>query len=105
MNRRYADKVYDSNTKFQQEFNRRPTRTEARRYQVGTLMKYTKDELIQYKEQIPKIHYPILMFWVDGKNQKEIAAELQLPIGTVKSRTHRGCKIIDKIRAANAITV
>lgn len=102
MNKRYIDKVLDYNVKFQQEFGRRPTRTECRRYQWGTFMKYSKDTLVLYKDQIPRHYYPVLMFWVDGMSQERIATELNIPVGTVKSRTHRGCKIIDKIREANA---
>lgn len=87
--------------KFENEYHRQPNRTEARRYQWGTLMKCTVNDVLLYKNSMPKQFYVVLMLWAGGKSQTAIAEELQIPVGTVKSRTSRGFKFIEKARARN----
>jgi len=115
-NRRYQDPLFDRNAKFERIYKRLPTRTEARRFQRGTFMKYrsetgriqwntmnkyTTNDVVLYKGLLKKEYYTVLLLWSAGKSQEQIATELQIPVGTVKSRTHRASKIIDKIREQN----
>lgn len=65
-------------------------------------MAYTLNDVLLYKDQIPKHYYVVILLWAANKNYSQIANELQIPIGTVKSRTYRAQRIIDKLREANA---
>jgi len=76
-------------------------RSETGRIQWNTMNKYTTNDVVLYKGVLKKEYYTVLLLWSAGKSQEQIATELQIPVGTVKSRTHRASKIIDKIREQN----
>src|SRR5689334_4984577 len=57
----------------------------------------TDDEVKQALEQLPEnFRLPVLLADVEGFSYKEIAEMLDIPIGTVMSRLHRGRKAMQK---------
>jgi RNA polymerase sigma-70 factor (ECF subfamily) len=57
----------------------------------------TDDEVKQALEDLPEIfRLPVLLADVEGFSYKEIAEMLEIPIGTVMSRLHRGRKAMHK---------
>lgn len=45
-------------------------------------------------EKIPRLYSDVLNLFLKGKSEKEIAAELGVPKGTVKSRANRGREML-----------
>ena len=57
----------------------------------------TDDEVKQALEDLPEnFRLPVLLADVEGFSYKEIAEMLDIPIGTVMSRLHRGRKAMQK---------
>ena len=62
-----------------------------------TLQMFTDDEIKNALEDLPEQYrLPVLLSDVDGFSYKEIAEMLEIPIGTVMSRLHRGRKSMQK---------
>jgi RNA polymerase sigma-70 factor (ECF subfamily) len=58
---------------------------------------FTDDEVKQALEDLPdNFRLPVLLADVEGFSYKEIAEMLEIPIGTVMSRLHRGRKSMQK---------
>ena len=58
---------------------------------------FTDDEVRAALEQLPdKFRMPVYLADVEGFSYKEIAEILDIPIGTVMSRLHRGRKAMQK---------
>ena len=58
---------------------------------------FTDDEVKKALEELPdQFRIPVLMSDVEGFSYKEIAEMLDIPIGTVMSRLHRGRKAMQK---------
>ena len=58
---------------------------------------FTDDEVKQALEALPEnFRLPVLLADVEGFAYKEIAEMLDIPIGTVMSRLHRGRKAMQK---------
>ena len=58
---------------------------------------FTDDEVKNAIEELPEtFRMPVLLSDVDGFSYKEIAEMLEIPIGTVMSRLHRGRKAMQK---------
>ena len=58
---------------------------------------FTDDEVKNAIEELPEaFRMPLLLSDVDGFSYKEIAEMLDVPIGTVMSRLHRGRKAMQK---------
>lgn len=58
---------------------------------------FTDDEVKQSLEELPEnFRIPVLLADVEGFSYKEIAEMLDIPIGTVMSRLHRGRKAMQK---------
>ena len=58
---------------------------------------FTDDEVKNAIEELPEtFRMPVLLSDVDGFSYKEIAEMLDIPIGTVMSRLHRGRKAMQK---------
>src|SRR5918995_6405188 len=58
---------------------------------------FTDDEVKQALEDLPEnFRIPVLLADVEGFSYKEIAEILDIPIGTVMSRLHRGRKALQK---------
>ena len=58
---------------------------------------FTDDEVKQALEDLPEqFRLPVLLADVEGFSYKEIAEILEIPIGTVMSRLHRGRKAMQK---------
>jgi RNA polymerase sigma-70 factor (ECF subfamily) len=58
---------------------------------------FTDDEVKQSLEELPEaFRLPVLLADVEGFSYKEIAEILDIPIGTVMSRLHRGRKAMQK---------
>ena len=58
---------------------------------------FTDDEVKQSLEELPEnFRLPVLLTDVEGFAYKEIAEMLDIPIGTVMSRLHRGRKAMQK---------
>jgi RNA polymerase sigma-70 factor, ECF subfamily len=58
---------------------------------------FTDDEVRQALEDLPdNFRIPVLLADVDGFSYKEIAEMLDIPMGTVMSRLHRGRKALQK---------
>ena len=58
---------------------------------------FTDDEVKQALEDLPEnFRLPVLLADVEGFSYKEIAEMLDIPIGTVMSRLHRGRKAMQK---------
>ena len=65
-----------------------------------TLQMFTDDEVKDALEALPEQYrLPVLLSDVDGFSYKEIAEMLDIPIGTVMSRLHRGRKRMQKALA------
>ena len=59
---------------------------------------FTDDEIKNALEELPEqFLLPVLLSDVDGFSYKEIAEMLDVPIGTVMSRLHRGRKVMQKL--------
>ena len=59
---------------------------------------FTDDEVKNALEELPEdFRVPVLLSEVDGFSYKEIAEMLEIPIGTVMSRLHRGRKAMQKM--------
>jgi len=59
---------------------------------------FTDDEVKKAIEELPEMfRLPVLLSDVDGFSYKEIAEMLDVPIGTVMSRLHRGRKVMQKL--------
>jgi RNA polymerase sigma-70 factor (ECF subfamily) len=59
---------------------------------------FTDDEVKNALEELPEdFRVPVLLSDVDGFSYKEIAEMLEIPIGTVMSRLHRGRKAMQKM--------
>lgn len=59
---------------------------------------FTDDEVKGALEELPEMfRLPVLLSDVDGFSYKEIAEMLDVPIGTVMSRLHRGRKMMQKL--------
>lgn len=59
---------------------------------------FTDDEVKNALEELPEdFRMPVLLSDVDGFSYKEIAEMLEIPIGTVMSRLHRGRKAMQKM--------
>jgi RNA polymerase sigma-70 factor (ECF subfamily) len=59
---------------------------------------FTDDEVKNALEELPDMfRLPVLLSDVDGFSYKEIAEMLDVPIGTVMSRLHRGRKMMQKL--------
>lgn len=59
---------------------------------------FTDDEIKTALEELPEqFLLPVLLSDVDGFSYKEIAEMLDVPIGTVMSRLHRGRKVMQKL--------
>lgn len=59
---------------------------------------FTDDEIKTALEKLPEqFLLPVLLSDVDGFSYKEIAEMLDVPIGTVMSRLHRGRKVMQKL--------
>ena len=58
---------------------------------------FTDDEVKQALEELPEVfRVPVLLADVEGFSYKEIAEMVDVPIGTVMSRLHRGRKAMHK---------
>lgn len=58
---------------------------------------FTDDEVKNALEELPEqFRLPVLLSDVDGFSYKEISEMLEIPIGTVMSRLHRGRKAMQK---------
>ena len=59
---------------------------------------FTDDEVKSALEELPEdFRVPVLLSDVDGFSYKEISEMLEIPIGTVMSRLHRGRKAMQKM--------
>ena len=59
---------------------------------------FTDDEVKKALEELPdQFRIPVLMSDVEGFSYKEIAEILEIPLGTVMSRLHRGRKSMQKM--------
>ncbi|CAB4599242.1 unannotated protein [freshwater metagenome] len=59
---------------------------------------FTDDEVKNALEELPETFLlPVLMSDVEGFSYKEIAEILEIPLGTVMSRLHRGRKLMQKM--------
>ena len=59
---------------------------------------FTDDEVKNALESLPEdFRIPVLLSDVDGFSYKEITEMLEIPMGTVMSRLHRGRKIMQKM--------
>lgn len=59
---------------------------------------FTDDEVKKALEELPdQFRIPVLMSDVEGFSYKEIAEILEIPLGTVMSRLHRGRKLMQKM--------
>lgn len=64
---------------------------------------FTDDEVKNALESLPEdFRIPVLLSDVDGFSYKEIAEMLEIPMGTVMSRLHRGRKAMQKMLYAYA---
>ncbi len=53
-------------------------------------------DIKKYMEKIPSLYSDVLNLFLKGKSEKEIADELGVPKGTVKSRANRGREMLRK---------
>lgn len=88
---------------FEYKFGRKPSKTETLRFYRGTLLKYTVDQVFTYKDLLPNSFYNVMLLWAEGKSYQQIANELNIPIGTVKSRVNRSSKKIDQFKKVNEL--
>jgi RNA polymerase sigma-70 factor (ECF subfamily) len=59
---------------------------------------FADDEVKNALEELPEtFRLPVLLSDVDGFSYKEIAEMLDIPLGTVMSRLHRGRKLMQKM--------
>ena len=58
----------------------------------------TTIEMLEVMDQLEEIHKEVVILkYIQGFSQKEIAQMLELPLGTVKSRLYRGLRTLRKI--------
>ena len=55
------------------------------------------ENFLNYLKQVPKKYRTVLEFYLKGKKEAEIAKELNIQVGTVKSRAYRGREILKKM--------
>ena len=55
------------------------------------------EDTLEKVKKLPLRYWTILLLSSEGMNEKEIAEKLLLPAGTVKSRIHRGRKMMLKV--------
>ena len=62
------------------------------------LATFTDEEVIRALADLPEeIRWTLLLVDVEGMSQQEAAAVLQVPVGTVKSRAHRGRMMLREV--------
>ena len=62
------------------------------------LATFTDDEVIKALADLPEeIRWTLLLVDVEGMSQQEAAEVLQVPVGTVKSRAHRGRMMLREV--------
>ncbi len=65
--------------------------------EADMLDEFVDSDVIEALESLPEtFRFPVLLADVDGFSYKEIAEMLDIPIGTVMSRLHRGRKALQK---------
>ena len=65
--------------------------------EADMLDEFVDTDVIEALESLPEtFRFPVLLADVDGFSYKEIAEILDVPIGTVMSRLHRGRKALEK---------
>ncbi len=65
--------------------------------EADMLDEFVDTDVIEALESLPEtFRFPVLLADVDGFSYKEIAEMLDIPIGTVMSRLHRGRKALQK---------
>ena len=65
--------------------------------EADMLDEFVDTDVIEALESLPEtFRFPVLLADVDGFSYKEIAEILDIPIGTVMSRLHRGRKALQK---------
>lgn len=65
---------------------------------VDTQQVETTIELLEDLDQLEEIHKEVIILqYIQGFSQKEIAQILDLPLGTVKSRSYRGLRTLRKM--------
>ncbi len=47
-------------------------------------------------KSLPEKYKSVMRLYIDGKKEKQISDSLSIPVGTVKSRLHRGKKMLQK---------
>lgn len=55
------------------------------------------EDLLRWLKKIPEKYRVVLEHYLSGKGEAEIAKELNIETGTVKSRAHRGRNMVKKI--------
>jgi RNA polymerase sigma-70 factor (ECF subfamily) len=55
------------------------------------------ENFLNYLKQVPEKYRTVLEFYLKGKKEAEIAKELNIQVGTVKSRAYRGREILKKM--------
>lgn len=78
-------------------YRRLPTLAASRSAEDQLFDLFTDDEVKAALEELPEnFRFPVLLADVEGFTYKEIAEMLDIPIGTVMSRLHRGRKAMQK---------
>ncbi len=55
------------------------------------------ENFLDYLKQVPEKYRTVLEYYLNGKKEVEIARELNIQVGTVKSRAYRGREILKKM--------
>lgn len=64
---------------------------------VDFLCRFGSDDVRAVLEQIPALYrLPLVLVHVEGYPTKEVAAALEVPLGTLLSRLHRGRKLFER---------
>lgn len=64
----------------------------------AVLQQFSDQQMIDALKQLPEdIRFTLLLVDVEGMDQADAAAVLQVPVGTVKSRTHRGRSMLRRL--------
>jgi len=77
--------------------NRKLKREEQKRDLFGFFTGGEFEDTLEKVKKLPLRYRTILLLSSEGMNEKEIAEKLLLPAGTVKSRIHRGRKMMLKV--------